>query len=219
MAEALAPLSDAARGRVRQRQPFVWRLQGWLSNYLPLGVMALLAALTLWLVRVTPLPQGPTAAVAPRHKPDFEMKGFEMQRFGADGAPQAWLRGEAMRHYPDTDMLEFDSVQVRAQNADGDWLLLQAQQGKGPRDGSVLWLSGGVTLTQEKPQAQAPALRLSTPALELHLDDQRARSRDNTRVEQGPRQSLRVQGFDYEHASGRLRFGGPSRTEILPRTP
>lgn len=222
-ASPLGPLAGAARGRVKPRQPWAWRVQAGLSQYLPVLVMAVLAAGTGWLVKQSPSPEGPSVPIPPRHQPDYEMTGFELQRFDAQGQPQAWVRGEALRHYPDTDRLEIDGVSVRTRNADGQWLLVQAQRAEGPRDGSTLSLTGRVRLQRlERGEegGDAPTdLRLSTEALELLIDARQARTSATTQVLTGGGARMTVRGFQYDHASGQLRFGGPSRTEWPPRRP
>ena len=49
----LAPLGPS---KVRERQPLIWRVQRWVSNWTPLALMALLALFSTWLVKQTPLP-------------------------------------------------------------------------------------------------------------------------------------------------------------------
>jgi len=221
-ASTLAPLSGAARGRVKQRQPFVWRLQSWLGQYLPLAVLALLAAGTGWLVKQSPSPDGPTVAIPPRHKPDYEMQGFELQRFDAAGQPQAWVRGAELRHYPDTDRIEIDAIHLRARNANGQWLVVQAAKAEGPRDGSVLQLSGQVRLLRllpgTEPGDERAEMTLDTEALEVRIDERVARTRAPAQVQTGQGARMQVRGFDYDHAKGLLRFGGPSRTDLPPKT-
>jgi lipopolysaccharide export system protein LptC len=220
-ASALTPLAGADRGRTQQRQPFVWRLQSWLGQYLPVAVMALLAAGTGWLVKQSPTPEGPTVAVAPRHKPDYEMQGFELQRFDAKGQPQAWVRGEELRHYPDTDRIEIDGVHLRARNTAGQWLVVQADKAEGPRDGSVLNLSGQVRLMRllpgTEPGDERAELSLETAAMEVRIDERTARSSAATQAQTGQGARMQVRGFDYDHAKGLLRFGGPSRTDLPPK--
>ncbi|MBX9835689.1 MAG: LPS export ABC transporter periplasmic protein LptC, partial [Burkholderiaceae bacterium] len=46
--------------------------------YLPVILMGLLALGTWWLVRNTPQAAAPTAAVAPKHEPDYFMSDFSV---------------------------------------------------------------------------------------------------------------------------------------------
>lgn len=220
LAPVLAPL-DAAGGARRPRQPFIWRLQQWLSNYLPLALMALLAAFTTWLVRQAPSAEGPVQERALRSTPDYQMRGFELQRFGADGHTSAWLRGEALRHYPVDDRVEFDRIQLRLRDAQGAWLLAEAQSAVGPEQGDWLRLRGGVVVRRFAPGADPtsspPLMELRTPELLAERDGRRLSSRSPTQIST-PRSRAEVAGFRYEHGSGRLQFDGPSRFELPAAT-
>lgn len=217
----LDPLGQHERGARRARQPFVWRLQQWLSNYLPLALMALLAAFTTWLVRQAPSAEGPVAARVERSTPDYEMRGFELQRFGADGQTSAWLRGEALRHYPVDDRVEFDRIQLRLRDEQGAWLLAEAQSAEGPEQGGWLRLRGGVVVRRFAPGADpassAPLMELRTQELLAERDGHRLSSRSPTQVNTA-RSRAQVAGFRYEHGSGRLLFDGPSRFELPAST-
>lgn len=219
--KALAPLTAAARGSVRKRQPWVWRLQQWLINYLPLALMALLAVFTAWLVKQAPSGDDPQVALAPRSTPDYEMRGFELQRFDAEGRTQAWLRGEALRHYPDDDRIEFDRIRLELQGADGSWLHAESQHAVGPQDGSRLRMTGTVMVRRYAPGADPasslPVMELQTTELLAERDGQRLSSRALTQLKSGSA-SAQVAGFDYEHGSGLLRFRGPSRTVLESRS-
>ncbi len=217
--KVLAPLSAAARGSVRQRQPLSWRLQQWLASYLPLALMALLAVFTAWLVKQAPGSDGPQVPVAPRSTPDYEMRGFELQRFGADGRTQAWLRGDALRHYPDDDRIEFERIRLELQGEDGSWLHAESRSAVGPQDGSRLRMSGLVLVRRYAPGADPasslPIMELQTTELLAERDGRRLSSRAATEVKT-PSATLQVSGFVYEHGSGQLHFSGPSKTVLQP---
>ncbi|MBH9577351.1 LPS export ABC transporter periplasmic protein LptC [Inhella proteolytica] len=217
---ALAPLGAGTPRRARQS--WVWRIQTWLFNYLPLAVLALGALFTTWLVRQTPLPQGPTEAVPLRHVPDYEMRQFELLRYLPDGRQQAWLRGERLRHYPDDDQIEVDQLELRMQDELGRTLLVTAARGQGPAKGERLVLSGAVQVRRfavgADPGSAAPELELRTEKLTALVPERRLQS-DVAVDARAPRLQLQAQGFDYQHASGLLKFRGPSRTvmQTLPR--
>lgn len=217
--KVLAPLSAAARGSVRKQQPWIWRLQQWLLNYLPLALMALLAVFTAWLLKQAPSSEGPQVAVPARSTPDYQMRGFVLQRFDADGRTQAWLRGEALRHYPIDDRVEFDRIRLELQAEDGSWLHAESQQAVGPQDGSRLRMSGTVLVRRYAPGADPasslPVMELQTTELLAERDGRRLSSRAPTEV-RTPGATLQAAGFDYEHGSGLLRFQGPSRTVLQP---
>mgnify|MGYP003525128348 CR=1 FL=1 len=108
------PASGPQNPPPRPRQPFWWHLGQFISAYLPLILMALLALATWWLVRNTPRPDEPREAAPLRHEPDYTMQGFTLQRFAADGALRVQVQGAQMRHYPDTDTLEIDEPMIRS---------------------------------------------------------------------------------------------------------
>ena len=105
--------------RRRPPQPWTWRAQSLLSNYLPLLLMALLAIGTWWLVKNTPLLGDAAEPAPPRHVPDYRMANFEIQRIAADGRLNVQIAGAELRHYPDTDTVEIDNVRLRAVGTDG----------------------------------------------------------------------------------------------------
>lgn len=219
MSSVLAPLGPA---KVRERQPFIWRVQRWVSNWTPLALMALLALFTTWLVRQTPLPEAPRGELLQRVKPDYEMRGFELQRFGTDGGSRAWLRGDVLRHYPQGDRIEIDGLRMRARAEDGSWLLAEAAQAEGPLDGSLLTLKGGVLVRRYAPGVDpdaataAPLMRLATAELRVEERGERLSSRSATEV-LTPQSQMKVAGFRYEHSKNLLRFSGPSQITIPPR--
>lgn len=214
----LAPLGP---GRVRERQPLLWRLQRWISNWLPLALMAVLALATTWLVKQTPMPDGAGGRVVDSAKPDYEMRRFELQRFGADGATRALLTGEVMRHYPSGDRLEMEGLRLRAQAQDGSWLMADAARASGPMDGSLLQLSGGVTVRRYAPGVEPdgvapPLMQLRTAEMRVEAQGQRLSSRSATEVIT-PRSQMQMAGFRYDHGKNLLQFNGPSQISVPPR--
>jgi lipopolysaccharide export system protein LptC len=219
MSSILAPLADAARGRARLRQPLVWRLQQWISNYLPLALMALLAVFTTWLVRQAPSSEGPMVDRPARSTPDYQMRGFELQRFAAGGAARAWLNGDALRHFPGDDRIEIDGVRLRLVGEDGALLLAESASGVGPQSGEWLRLKGEVRVRRFAPGADPardkPLLELRTQELLAERDGERLSSREATAMST-PRLQARVAGFRYTHGNGQFQFDGPSRFELPP---
>lgn len=129
----------------------VRRLRRWLerlSLYLPVGVMALLAAASYWLVRVTPLPSPQAPPRAPSHAPDYVMTQLTVRTYGADGLLHSELAGASARHHPDTDAVAIDAVRLQSRDAQGRSSLATARQGQTDSAGEQVQLQGDVRITR-----------------------------------------------------------------------
>ena len=122
-----------------------------LSSYLPLMLMALLAAGTWWLVRNTPQPPGARPDAPPRQTPDYTMTGFAITRFAPDGQVALRIGGDVLRHYPATDRLEIDGVRIQATGPDGRSTVATARQAVANGDGSEIQLLGGAQVISQWP--------------------------------------------------------------------
>lgn len=217
VAAGLAPLSAGAHGPVRQRQPLIWRVQLWLSNYLPLALMGGLALFSYWLLQQNPVPEGPTEPLAPRHVADYEMQGFELLRYLPDGRQQAWLQGDKLRHYPDDDSIEVDRLQLRMVADDGRLLLAEARHASGPAKGEPLELRGAVRVRRFAPGADpaqaVPEVEVQTEAMTAWPTERKLQGKVPVLLI-APRLQLRGSGFDYAHAKGTLQVKGPTQAEI-----
>jgi lipopolysaccharide export system protein LptC len=215
----LAP--PPAPTRRRLPQSWLWRLQSLASSYLPLFLMAFLAASTWWLVKNTPMSEGPTEPVPARHVPDFRMQGFELQRFNEAGAMRFRVEGQEMRHYPDTDTVEIDGVRLRAFGDDGALTLATARRALGNGDGSELQLLGDVTVQRFEPLRDGSGLA-SAPAMEVHgeflhafLNTEKLRSHLPVQLRYGTGE-VRANTFEYDHLTGRVSFDGRGSAHFNP---
>ena len=78
------------------------------STAFPLALLAMLAALTLWLDRIVQPPAAPRDGSA-RHDPDYIVENFSAVRLGPDGAPQHRIQAKRMLHYPDDDTTHLEA--------------------------------------------------------------------------------------------------------------
>jgi lipopolysaccharide export system protein LptC len=202
--------------RRRQVQPWVWQVQRALFNYLPLLMMAVLAGGTWWLVKNTPLLDGPTEKAAARHEPDYRMERFEIQRIAADGRLRVQVSGAELRHYPDTDTVEIDQVRVRAVAPDGSLAIADAKRAISNGDGSDMQLIGDVYLRRLPPGAgeNAPAsLEVRGEFLEALSNSEILRSHLPVSIRQGG-STLNAQNFEYQHLTGQVSFTGKAQGQI-----
>lgn len=205
--------------RQRPVQPWIWRAQSLLFNYLPLLLMAALASGTWWLVKHTPLLDGPAEQAAPRHEPDYRMRNFEIQRIAANGQLRVQVSGAELRHYPDTDTVEIDQARVRAIAPDGSLAIAEARRALSNGDGSDMQLIGDVRLRRLAPNAGEEA----TPQLDVRGEFVQAlahsevlRSHLPVTIREGGT-LLNVQNFEYRHLTGQLSFTGKAQGQIATK--
>jgi lipopolysaccharide export system protein LptC len=208
------PASGPQNPPPRPRQPWWWHLGQWVSAYLPLLLMGLLALATWWLVRNTPHPDEPRDAGPPRHEPDYTMTDFTLQRFAADGALRVQIGGTQMRHYPDTNTLEIDQPTIRATGADGGVTLASARRAISNGDGSEVQLVGAARVRREAPGNAAP-IEFEGEFLHAFLQTERVKSHLPVRLRQGTSE-LRVAWLEYDHLTRSARLGGPLRAQFDP---
>ncbi len=213
----LQPLEPPARPRTaRPRQPWFWHLGQWLSAYLPLLLMALLASATWWLVQHTPRADAPGADAPARHDPDYTMQGFTLQRFGVDGRLRVQVQGQTMRHYPDTDTLEIDGVTIRALSSDGSVTHATARRALANGDASEVQLLGAAQVVHEG-GSDGRRVEFESEFLHALLNIERVRSHLPVRLRQG-NNDLRVGSIDYDNLTRSAKLGAPVRAQFdLPQ--
>lgn len=70
------------------------------TAFIPMALLALLAASTYWLNHVVEM-EGASAPL--RHDPDYIIKNFNIRRFDMTGALRYTMIADHMEHYPDDD--------------------------------------------------------------------------------------------------------------------
>ncbi len=197
------------------RPPWRWRVLEFVSGYLPLLVMAVLALGTWWLVKSTPLFDDEPAARPLRHEPDYEMQDFAIRRFTAAGSLHAQIEGDALRHYPDTDTLEIDNVRLRAVAPDGRVTRAIAQRAIANGIGTEVQLLGGAQVVSEARPGEE-AIQFRGEFLHAFLDTERVRSHLPVTVTRGGTE-VRAGGVEYSHADRLIQFTGRTRAVFNPK--
>lgn len=193
----------------RGRMPLGAWLRNWLSSYLPLLLMALLASTTWWLIKHTPAAQGPAAEAPKRTDPDYTMNNFNITRFDAAGALALRIEGAVLRHYPDTDRIEIDSARIHAVSPDGRVTDAVAQRALANGDASEVQLFGGAQVISQI-EGQDP-LRIDGEFLHAFLRFERVRSHLPVQVRRGGDET-HAAGMDYDNLAQQLVLRGPVRS-------
>ncbi len=195
--------------------PWPWRLLDVVSAYLPLVMMAILAAGTWWLVRNAPSVDVRQAAAAPRHEPDYLMGNFVVQRFGADGSLHTQIEGDQLRHYPDDDTLEVDTARIRAVAANGTVTLATARRALANGDGSELQLLGDAHIVRPA-SATEPAIDFRGEFLQGFRNLEQVRSHLPVVVTQGASVVRAEGGMQYDNLARVVDLKGRSTATFDP---
>lgn len=209
------PITLGAR-RVRQeRLPWFAQLQQWLSSYLPLLLMALLALATWWLVKNTPVLGAVENPALPSGTPDYSMQRFTLERFTPEGRLRVRLEGRELRHYPGGDRIEVDEVQVHAYAPDGRVTVATARRAVSNGDASQLTLEGGAEVTGT--DVDGSAVRIRSEYLLADLQADRVSTTRPVQLDHGANQ-LRAAGLVYDGPGRLLELAGPVRAVLQVRT-
>lgn len=206
-----------ADGGGAAKPPLRTRALALVSAYLPLLLMALLALGSWWLVKNTPVAQAPRAEAAPRHDPDYTMRGFSVQRYTPEGPLRAQIDGDELRHYPDTDTVEIDRPRIRAHAPDGRVTVASAERARSNGDASEVQLFGDARVVREAVGAE-PALQFHGDFLHAFLRTEQVKSHLPVVLTRGATE-LRGDALHYDNVSrvaqlhGRVRavFEAPGR--------
>lgn len=200
----------------RTRQRWTVRLRDLLSAYLPLLLMALLAAGSWWLVKNAPGGVRQREDAPLRSDPDYTMSRFTLDRFEPNGRLKASMTGAQLRHFPDTDRIEVDQVQLRAIAPDGRITQATALRALSNGDGSEVQLFGKARV-ETVDKAGLPVV-MTSEFLHLYTVSEKIRTHLPVQLTRGGT-DFRAANLQYDHALGRAEFGGPQRAVFPPRAP
>lgn len=192
-----------------------------LTIYLPPLLMALLALLTYWLVRITPpvLPPEPERLV--RHAPDYFMRNFSIKSYGAQGELKSELTGTKARHYEDTDVLDIDNPRIRSFDQKGRLVIATALRALSNGDGSEVQLLGDAVLVREAFKDAATGRELPRTEMRgefLHVlqNTERVRSHKPVTLSRGA-DRFAADSLDYDNLDRSAVLTGRVRATVAPR--
>jgi len=194
--------------------PWPARLLEALSSYLPLLLMGLLALGSWWLVKNTPLPEGPHSAAPPSHEPDYTMRQFSILRFTPEGPLRVQIEGDVLRHYPDTDTFEIERPRVDAFAPNGGLTHGSARRALSNGDATEVQLLGDAQVTRAA-TATEESITFRGEFLHAFLKTEQVRSHLPATVTRGGA-VIRADAFSYDNldrvvsVSGHVRASFPA---------
>jgi lipopolysaccharide export system protein LptC len=187
--------------------------------YLPIILTATLALGTYWLVRNAPKLLEPVAKEAPKHEPDFFMRGFVVKNFLPNGELRSELFGTEGRHYPDNDTMEVDQVRLRSISPEGLTTRATANRGLSNGDGSEIQLFGNAIVVREAAVSAGgkitPRLEFRGEFLHAFLDTERVKSHKPVTLIRGADQ-FTADSLDYDNLTGVANLQGRVRGLLMP---
>jgi lipopolysaccharide export system protein LptC len=153
------------------------RIWDQVSIYLPVLLMALLAAASYWLLRLTPEAIEPAPQRPVTHEPDYFMRRFSVKVFDEGGALKTEVYGAEARHHPDTDSTEIDQARIRSVDPNGLLTTATAQRVISNSAQTEFVLQGDAVVVREGGRgadgAPVPRMEFRGEVLQVFTDPQR----------------------------------------------
>jgi lipopolysaccharide export system protein LptC len=152
------------------------------TNMLPLIVMVVLAALTLWLRQAAELPESETRSSG--KGPEAVVDNLTLVRLNASGTTQYSLSASKMLVYPSDGATLLEMPRFERHDADGVSTLVTANRGRVSKDGEEAFFHGNVMLNRNAPGARTLQARTEylqiVPAQDLARTDRHVTITDGT---------------------------------------
>ena len=190
------------------------KLADQLTAYVPLALMAVLAGMTFWLLRLTPVPdEVHTAPVAPK-VPDNYLVNFVARSFDASGELSSQVAGDAAQHLPATGELRIQVARMIAwgdnstttDSTSNNAVVNQAQ--------TQFELTGDVVVNRRAPNA--PHVQIVGQQLFIDTELDRMRT-DWPVVVRRDADEIKAQRMVVDNASGITQFDEQVRAVLQPK--
>lgn len=173
------------------------------TSWLPLGALALLVALTVWLD--TLVQPGPARGDGTkRHDPDLIIQEFSARKLGEDGRVLYTLAARRMVHYPDDDSSHLEALAFDAYEPRQPRVAITADRGRLEAGGDRVWVEGNVRVRRDAAEKSEP-LTLATDNVLLLPDTGIARSKSAV-VLDSPSVQASAAGFELNNRDRTLRL-------------
>lgn len=169
-------------------------MRGLPAIWFALIVLALLAALTLWIDRIVQ-PPTPKRDGSTRHDPDYIVNNFAINRTDVDGNPRYSLAGSDMRHYPDNDTTDILKPVFHQFSATKPTIQVQSERGQISPNGENVYFMDNVKLVRAA-TPQKGELTLLTDVLQAIPDQGILKTDKPVTILQAPRTVIHATGME-----------------------
>lgn len=146
------------------REPLLNRVTSRLSNWFPVLLLGVLAALTYWLD--AQVQRGTGGGTSERKEPDYYLEDFAATRFGPDGSVVQKLAARRLTHYPGDAPAEVTAPELVTTTPGKPTLSVRADRGTISPDNENVWLAGHVVGVRHATGSQS---RLTITTDYLHV--------------------------------------------------
>jgi lipopolysaccharide export system protein LptC len=172
------------------------------SSWLPLAILAMLAALTGWLSMLVQAP--PEAPRRTRQDADAVIERFAARALDEEGRVRYRVAAARAHHYPDEDSSQLESVRLDAYRPGEPDLMATANKGEMLQGTTRVTLRDDVVVVS----AEVPGrerLTLRTAVLTALPGEGKLTTRSRVDAE-SPSMRATAEGMDYDHASRLLKL-------------
>jgi len=177
----------------------------------PLLAVALLAAGTTWLERIT-RPETP-GIDAPSTTPDALINNARVLRYDKQGRLVQQLDAVTMRHYPADGSADLTEPRLELYQ-EGGQIAIRAAEGHVTAGAEQINLRGAVHATRITRETRNTPLEFDSETLRVRPDEQQAATDDPVVVRQGG-STIHSQSMRSDNIFGTLQFAGSVRSTIL----
>lgn len=188
--------------------------------YLPIAIMGVLALMTYWLVRSTPVQEVAQAERVRGHEPDYFMHGFSIKTFDTTGRMRSEVQGKVARHYPDTQWLEIDNIRIRSFDVQGRLTTATALRGLTNEGGSEVQLIGNAVVVREADAAAAkttPRMEYRGEFLHAFMDTEQVKSNKPVELLRG-KDRFTADAMEFDNVDQVMQLRGRVRGTLVPET-
>jgi lipopolysaccharide export system protein LptC len=154
------------------------------NSWLPVGILAILAATSWWLKEVVDN-AGNGGRSRLTHHPDLIVSGFRVHQLGLDGRTRYTLSALNMTHFPDDGSSEFEGVSLAAFEPGQPSLAVSADRGRREVNQERVEFVGRVEVVRQASEAGDPPLVMHTRVLEVYPDRKLSVAREPVTLEHG----------------------------------
>ncbi len=181
-------------------------MHGRSAIWFPLALLALLAALTLWIDRTVQPPE-PKHDGSSRHDPDYKVNNFSTTKSDSKGIPRYVLSATELVHFPDDDSAQLTRPRFTQYSANKPYTQIQGQRGQVSSNGEDVYFMDHVQFVRGASPTRGE-MTVLTEYLHLIPDQEVAVTDRPVSILQAPHTVIRGSGMEFNKKERILNLSG-----------